>query len=62
MGEAKVYDKSQLHGKGHSVWVLPLDGLSECTVAKTKEVTKDNLHGFCHGSLEMAFAIQQRWI
>ena len=62
MGKAKVYGKSQLHGNGHSVWVLPLDGLSECTVAKTKEVTKDNLHGFCHGSHEMAFAIQQRWI
>ena len=62
MGKAKVYGKSQLNGNGHSVWVLPLDGLSECTLAKPREVTKDNLHGFCHGSHEMAFAIQQRWI
>ena len=56
MGKAKVYGKSQLHGKSQSVWVLPLDGLSQCTLAKLKEVTKSNFHGFCHG---MTFAIQQ---
>ena len=56
MGKAKVYGKSQLHGKSQSVWDLSLDGLCQCTLAKPREVTKSNVHGFCHG---MTFAIQQ---
>ena len=37
-------------GKSHGVWVLPCNGISHSSMAKSMGAMEGNIHGFCHTS------------
>ena len=43
------------HGKTHDIWVLPCNGFSHGSMAKTMDIMIRNIHGFCHGPLLHGF-------